>query len=65
MPDVQEAALAVILRLLGVNDADLPAWRVQYRDLLSIGGAGRRPVVPRPVFVPTEHPLPAVEVRFV
>jgi cytochrome P450 len=32
--DVQEVAIAVIFRMLGVHDADLPAWRVQYRELL-------------------------------
>lgn len=34
LPDVQEATIAVIFRMLGVEDADLPAWRVQYRELL-------------------------------
>jgi cytochrome P450 len=34
LPEVQEAALAVIFRTLGVSDADLGAWRVRYRELL-------------------------------
>lgn len=34
LPDVQEVALSIIFRTLGVTDADLPAFRVQYRELL-------------------------------
>lgn len=34
LPEVQEVAIAIIFRTLGVDDADLPEWRVQYRDLL-------------------------------
>jgi cytochrome P450 len=34
LPEVQEVAIAIIFRTLGVIDADLPAWRVQYRELL-------------------------------
>ncbi len=34
LPEVQEVAIAIIFRALGVEDADLPAWRVQYRELL-------------------------------
>jgi cytochrome P450 len=34
LPEVQEVTLSIIFRALGVDDADLPAFRVQYRDLL-------------------------------
>ncbi len=34
LPDVQEVAISIIFRLLGVDDADLPAWRRRYRNLL-------------------------------
>jgi cytochrome P450 family 117 subfamily A len=34
LPDIQEATLEVIFRMLGVGVGDLPAWRAHYRDLL-------------------------------
>jgi cytochrome P450 len=34
VPDTQEVALAIIFRLLGVDDADLASWRRRYRELL-------------------------------
>jgi cytochrome P450 family 117 subfamily A len=34
VPDIQDAALAIIFRMIGVDPQELPAWRVQYRDLL-------------------------------
>jgi cytochrome P450 len=34
LPEVQEMALEIIFRLLGVSLADLPAWRDRYRALL-------------------------------
>jgi cytochrome P450 monooxygenase len=34
LPEVQDATLAIIFRMIGVDPADLAAWRVQYRDLL-------------------------------
>lgn len=34
LPDVQEVAIAIIFRSLGIDDADLATWRVRYRELL-------------------------------
>jgi cytochrome P450 len=34
LPEVQEVALEIIFRMLGVDPGELPAWRVQYRALL-------------------------------
>lgn len=34
LPDVQEVAIEIVFRMLGVADADLRAWRERYRDLL-------------------------------
>ncbi len=34
LSDVQEVAIAIIFRSLGIHDADLSAWRIQYRELL-------------------------------
>jgi cytochrome P450 len=34
VPAIQDTALAIIFRMIGVDPGDLPAWRAQYRDLL-------------------------------
>jgi cytochrome P450 len=34
VPDIQDASLAIIFRMIGVDPQDLAPWRVHYRDLL-------------------------------
>lgn len=34
VPEIQDAALEIIFRMLGVDPSDLPAWRTKYRRLL-------------------------------
>ena len=45
LPDIQEAALEIIFRMLGVGTHELPQWRVQYRALL-LANLGFKPRFP-------------------
>ncbi|MFO0759189.1 MAG: cytochrome P450 [Byssovorax sp.] len=63
LPDVQEAALAIIFGILGVKPSDLAAWRVHYRALL-LANTGIKARFPGSPAVRAERAKVWIDARF-